>query len=105
MIQKLIPPSHLPLSLTPPSLSPPCRFFSGQAPQDTDNDPRAKDFFEEVGDDLRVRASGSGPLVFNQLNLSRPLLRAVEGMGYVTPTPIQVRLLRCHAERSKLLLL
>lgn len=58
---------------------------------DTDQDPRAKEFFEEVGDDLRVRSANGGPLVFNQLNLSRPLLRAVESLGYVTPTPIQVR--------------
>jgi superfamily II DNA/RNA helicase len=63
-----------------------------QEAQDTDRDPKAKDFFQELGDDLRIRASGEGAtILFSQLNLSRPLLRAVETMGYVTPTPIQVR--------------
>ena len=59
--------------------------------QDTDLDPKAKDFFQEVDDDLRIKSS-SGTVLFNQLNLSRPLLRAVEAMGYVTPTPVQVRM-------------
>ena len=53
--------------------------------QDTDLDPKAKDFFQEVDDDLRIKANSNGTILFNQLNLSRPLLRAVEAMGYVTP--------------------
>jgi ATP-dependent RNA helicase DDX27 len=32
--------------------------------------------------------------VFAQLNLSRPLLRGVASMGFVTPTPIQSRVIR-----------
>lgn len=56
-----------------------------------DADPRAKEFFAEVGEDLTVRPSAPGQAVlFSQLNLSRPLLRAVEAMGYVTPTAVQV---------------
>jgi ATP-dependent RNA helicase DDX27 len=36
-------------------------------------------------------SSGAGPdeMQFSQLNLSRPLLRAVEAAGYVNPTPVQ----------------
>ncbi|CAN0352917.1 unnamed protein product, partial [Hapterophycus canaliculatus] len=34
---------------------------------------------------------GGGGVPFQQLNLSRPLLRAVEAMGYVTPTTVQQR--------------
>lgn len=34
---------------------------------------------------------GGGGVPFQQLNISRPLLRAVEAMGYVTPTPVQQR--------------
>jgi hypothetical protein len=50
----------------------------------------------ELGEDLRVRPAAPGQAVlFSQLNLSRPLLRAVEAMGYVTPTPIQVRIRFC----------
>jgi len=60
--------------------------------KDTDNDPLAKDFFSPLDASLRVRpGADGGPVLFSQLNLSRPLLRAVEAMGYVTPTPIQVR--------------
>ncbi|CAM9971228.1 unnamed protein product [Scytosiphon promiscuus] len=35
--------------------------------------------------------AGGGGVPFQQLNISRPLLRAVEAMGYVTPTPVQQR--------------
>ena len=34
---------------------------------------------------------GGGGVPFQQLNISRPLLRAVEAMGYVNPTPVQQR--------------
>ena len=61
-----------------------------QLPNDTDNDPKAKEFFQELSDDLRIKASAPGrAILFNQLNLSRPLLRAIEALGYVTPTPVQ----------------
>lgn len=36
-------------------------------------------------------AGGGEGVPFQQLNISRPLLRAVEAMGYVTPTPVQQR--------------
>lgn len=59
-------------------------------PEDTDADPKAKEFFQELSDDLRTQASGpGGAVLFSQLNLSRPLLRAIESLGYVNPTPIQ----------------
>lgn len=45
-------------------------------------------YFEQV-----VGPSDSKEVMFSQLNLSRPLLRAVEAMGYVTPTPIQSRVI------------
>lgn len=32
-------------------------------------------------------------LIFAQLGLSRPLLRAVEAMGYIQPTPIQEKVI------------
>lgn len=60
-----------------------------QQSNDTDQDPKAKDFFQELGDDLRIKATPGRDILFNQLNLSRPLLRAVEVLGYVTPTSIQ----------------
>ena len=34
---------------------------------------------------------GGGIHVFSQLSLSRPILRAIEHTGYVTPTPIQIQ--------------
>lgn len=61
-----------------------------QPPNDTDNDPKALEFFQELSDDLRIKSSAPGRAVlFNQLNLSRPLLRAIEVLGYITPTPVQ----------------
>ena len=61
-----------------------------QPPNDTDNDPKALEFFQELSDDLRIKSSAPGQaILFNQLNLSRPLLRAIEVLGYVTPTPVQ----------------
>ncbi|CAM9485955.1 unnamed protein product, partial [Sphacelaria rigidula] len=56
---------------------------------------KAAEFFED-GDGDGTPAGGAGGDVtattgvpFQQLNLSRPLLRAVEAMGFVNPTPIQ----------------
>lgn len=54
---------------------------------------KAEAFFEDGdGDGVSVgfEEGGSG-VPFQQLNLSRPLLRAVEAMGFVSPTPIQQR--------------
>lgn len=38
-----------------------------------------------------ANSAGGGGVPFQQLNISRPLLRAVEAMGYVTPTSVQQR--------------
>ncbi|CAM9491473.1 unnamed protein product [Ectocarpus sp. 12 AP-2014] len=55
---------------------------------------KAAEYFED-GDDGGASPGGgdasSGGVPFQQLNISRPLLRAVEAMGYVTPTPVQQR--------------
>lgn len=67
---------------------------------------KAAEYFEDgdagpgPGADEASRAGGAagggapadgGGVPFQQLNISRPLLRAVEAMGYVTPTPVQQR--------------
>lgn len=66
---------------------------------------KAADYFEDGdGDDASPGGGGTagdasagaggvgvGGVPFQQLNISRPLLRAVEAMGYVTPTPVQQR--------------
>lgn len=44
-----------------------------------------------AGDASAGEGVGVGGVPFQQLNISRPLLRAVEAMGYVTPTPVQQR--------------
>lgn len=41
-----------------------------------------KDFFEEVSNDQLISS-------FYQMNLSRPLMKAIGALGYVHPTPIQ----------------
>lgn len=41
-------------------------------------------YFEQV-----VDSRDSGITMFSQMNISRPFLRAIEAMGYVSPTPIQ----------------
>ncbi|CBJ29130.1 DEAD box helicase [Ectocarpus siliculosus] len=55
---------------------------------------KAAEYFED-GDDADASPGGddasSGGVPFQQLNISRPLLRAVEAMGYVTPTSVQQR--------------
>jgi ATP-dependent RNA helicase DDX27 len=54
-------------------------------------------FFDSVIDVAAYPSSSGGggeeggPLLFSQLSLSRPLLRAVERTGYVSPTPIQAQ--------------
>lgn len=61
---------------------------------------KAAEYFEDgdaAGDEAVARGAatgggapgGGGGVPFQQLNISRPLLRAVEAMGYVTPTPVQ----------------
>jgi|MDSY01.1.fsa_nt_gb ATP-dependent RNA helicase DDX27 len=73
-----------------------------------DTDASAKEFFDEHQsslpadnmsiflDRLNKKGFGKGAIdveqvFFSQLNLSRPLMRGVEGMGFVRPTPIQAR--------------
>lgn len=63
-----------------------------------DDDAAAAAFFDANSSFLQA---GSGPggggsgsnndVFFSQLNLSRPLMRGVEAMGFVKPTPIQAR--------------
>ena len=43
--------------------------------------------------DSSVDTSSTSIEVFSQLNLSRPLLRGVASIGFVTPTPIQGRVI------------
>lgn len=50
---------------------------------------KAAEFFEDGDGGEASREGGEGGVPFQQLNLSRPLLRAVEAMGFVNPTPIQ----------------
>lgn len=59
---------------------------------------KAAEFFEDGDGDEPASAAGAagaseggGGVPFQQLNISRPLLRAVEAMGYVTPTAVQQR--------------
>lgn len=49
---------------------------------DDDNNEEAEDFFEEMND-------GDSITSFYQMNLSRPLMRAIGVLGYIYPTPIQ----------------
>ena len=50
------------------------------------NVPSREEFFEEESKPAKEVTSRS----FNQLRLSRPLLRAINEMGFTTPSPIQV---------------
>mmetsp|Transcript_17402 Transcript_17402/g.17488 ORF Transcript_17402/g.17488 Transcript_17402/m.17488 type:complete len:764 (+) Transcript_17402:55-2346(+) len=62
--------------------------------EDEDNsddgmDPETEaEFFDSV-----VDASGSKDITFYELNLSRPLLRAIEAAGFITPTPVQAQVI------------
>lgn len=47
-----------------------------------DVDENDKDFFEEANDSDQINS-------FYQMNLSRPLMRAIGVLGYIYPTPIQ----------------
>lgn len=49
---------------------------------DEDEDENDKDFFEDATDSDQVNS-------FYQMNLSRPLMRAIGVLGYTYPTPIQ----------------
>lgn len=51
--------------------------MSGRAPK--------PDYFAQTPDGTRFSAKS-----FSDLNLSRPLVRACEALGYTNPTPIQV---------------
>jgi ATP-dependent RNA helicase DDX27 len=59
-----------------------------QQPADMDTHVE-QNFFETIVTD----SSGNRDVMFTQLNLSRPLLRGVEAAGYVTPTPVQARVI------------
>jgi hypothetical protein len=48
-----------------------------------------KDYFDVVVD----KNGSKDALMFSQLNLSRPFLRAIEAMGYTHPTPIQAQVI------------
>lgn len=50
---------------------------------------KAAEFFEDGDGDEASHGGEDSGVPFQQLNLSRPLLRAVETMGFVNPTPIQ----------------
>ena len=56
---------------------------------------KAAEYFEDgdagVVSPAGGEGNGGGEVPFQQLNISRPLLRAVEAMGYVTPTAVQLR--------------
>mmetsp|Transcript_4369 Transcript_4369/g.6136 ORF Transcript_4369/g.6136 Transcript_4369/m.6136 type:complete len:440 (+) Transcript_4369:44-1363(+) len=51
----------------------------------------AKYFDNKLSSTVGSYQSEDNSLTFTQLNLSRPLLRGVASMGFVTPTPIQSR--------------
>jgi ATP-dependent RNA helicase DDX27 len=74
--------------------------------EDSDNDSQSSDDEDDDDEDERMEAAKAADYfeelnaneeqtvdVFPQLNLSRPLLRGVASMGFVTPTPIQVRVI------------
>lgn len=48
-------------------------------------------FFDEVHPALGEGGKPAATVAFSQLHLSRPLLRAVEALGFVEPTPVQAR--------------
>lgn len=50
---------------------------------------KAAEYFEDGDTEDAPPGESRGGVPFQRLNLSRPLLRAVEAMGFVTPTPIQ----------------
>lgn len=54
--------------------------------------PSNEEFWGEESQPSSTSSSSSTPVArsFNQLRLSRPLLRAINEMGFTTPTPIQV---------------
>ena len=61
-----------------------------------DDDAAAADFFDTYASFLpsggpEGGGGEGGDVLFSQLNLSRPLMRGVESMGFVRPTPIQVQ--------------
>eukprot|EP01035_Chromulina_nebulosa_P020868 gene20868-27051_t len=65
---------------------------SNESTEQTDEELEAvaeAEFFEEV-----IRSETSNQIsMFSQLNLSRPLLRAIESAGYVSPTPVQAEVI------------
>lgn len=65
-----------------------------------DYKPEDEDDFSNAGDTKSFFAPADGASFhansFMELNLSRPLLRACEALGYSKPTPIQVALASNH---------
>lgn len=54
---------------------------------------KAAAYFSTVTNDQNNRVTEEAVEVFSQLNLSRPLLRGIASMGFVTPTPIQAKVI------------
>jgi ATP-dependent RNA helicase DDX27 len=52
---------------------------------------KAADYFETT--ENTTNQTETGVILFSQLNLSRPLLRGVAAMGFVKPTPIQIKVI------------
>lgn len=89
---------------------------SEETDEDIIEERKAAEYFED-GDADGTSPDGTSPedggegdgggVPFQQLNLSRPLLRAVEAMGFVSPTPIQKRAVpfalagRCGSSRER----
>ena len=61
--------------------------------EDEEEARKAAEFFGDgdENDEFQGGEGGESGVPFQRLNLSRPLLRAVEAMGFVNPTPIQQR--------------
>ena len=52
-----------------------------------------KAYFDEIIEEVAQDNERSDLSMFSELNLSRPLLRAVEICGYVNPTPVQAKVI------------
>lgn len=62
-----------------------------QTEPENNNDEEEAEYFERVVEEEGAGLQGSSQVLFSQLSLSRPLLRAVERTGYVSATPIQAQ--------------
>lgn len=59
--------------------------------------PTREEFFTEESEEVK----DGKPQSFTQLHLSRPLLRAINEMGFTTPTPIQVLFISSDNSQSR----